>query len=403
LQVPYFRPDLGDDDIRRVTEVLRSGWLTTGAVAKEFEREFCRTTAAPYAVAVNSCTNGLHAALVAVGIQSGDEVITTPLTFCGTVRAIEEAGATPVFVDIGDDLNLDPALIESAITPRTRAILPVHLAGLPCDLSQIRQLAREYQLKIVEDAAHAFGAAWRGEAIGASEFSTAVFSFYANKNLTTGEGGMITNSDPEHATRLRRAIGFGLKRSNENTDSRWQYEVVERGFKYNLCDVLAAIGLSQLAKAAEHARRRDEIAEFYHRALSDIDEIELPPTHADARHAWHLYILRLRLEDLTVTRDEFVRLLADRGVATSVHFRPIPMHSWFAHYGPMEWWPRTQREFPRLLSLPLYPTLTEAELHHVANEIHSVIAACRKSSLSLPVTASYLPEKNLQTRTLCQP
>lgn len=344
MQVPYFRPDIGDDDIQAVAAVLRSGWLTTGPVSKEFERQFCVATGAHHAVAVSSCTTGLHAALIAAGIQYGDEVITTPLTFCGTIRSIEETGATPVFVDIGDDLNIDAELIPGAITPRTRALLPVHIAGLPCDIGAIEEQARRHRLEIVEDAAHAFGAAWRGQPIGSNERSTAVFSFYANKNLTTGEGGMITTSDPDHAAHLRRVIGFGLQRASERADNRWQYEVVERGFKCNMSDVLAAIGVAQLKKAGEHARRRGEVVRHYTQGLSHIDEIELPSTHPSRGHAWHLYIIRLHLDQLTVSRDEFVALLAERGVGSSVHFRPIPMHSWFAHYGSMDLWPKTQRE-----------------------------------------------------------
>jgi perosamine synthetase len=252
-------------------------------------------------------------------------------------------------------------------------------------MTEVCELAQSYGLAVIEDAAHAFGAAWRGESIGAGEHSTAVFSFYANKNLTTGEGGMITTGDAEHAARLRRTISFGLKRSSENSDSRWQYEVVERGFKYNLSDVLAAIGVAQLKKAAEHARRREEVAVHYQRELADVDEIELPATQAGACHAWHLFIIRLRLDELTVDRDEFIRLLAERGVGCSVHFRPIPMHAWFAHYGPMAWWPRTQREFPRLISLPIYPGLGDDEIEHVITQVRSVVAACRKNSLAVAV------------------
>ena len=387
MQVPYFRPDIGDDDIEAVAGVLRSGWLTTGPVSKQFEKEFCRATGAQHAVAVSSCTNGLHAALIAAGIKSGDEVVTTPLTFCGTIRSIEETGAKPVFVDIGHDLNLDASLIAGAITPRTRAILPVHLAGLPCDMDTIRKQAKRHRLAIVEDAAHAFGAAWRGRPIGSNEHSTTVFSFYANKNLTTGEGGMITTSDPDHAAHLRRVIAFGLQRSSERADNRWQYEVVERGFKYNMSDVLAALGVSQLKKAGEHAERRGEIVRHYTQALSDIKEIELPPTNAERRHAWHLYIIRLRLDQLTVSRDEFIALLAERGVGCSVHFRPIPMHSWFAHYGPMDLWPKTQREFPRLVSLPIYPGLGEKEREHVVTQLRGVVASCRKRSHALAARA----------------
>ncbi len=387
MQVPYFRPDIGDDDIQAVAAVLRSGWLTTGPICKEFEKQFCQAIGARHAVAVSSCTTGLHAALIAAGIKPGDEVITTPLTFCGTIRSIEETGARPVFVDIGDDLNMDARLVAGTITPRTRAILPVHIAGLPCDMDMIEEQARKNRLEIVEDAAHAFGAAWRGQPIGSNEHFTAVFSFYANKNLTTGEGGMITTSDPDHAAHLRRVIGFGLQRAGERADNRWQYEVVERGFKYNMSDVLAAIGITQLKKASEHAERRDEIVRHYTRGLAGVEEIDLPPAHAESRHAWHLYIIRLRLDQLTASRDEFVALLAERGVGSSVHFRPIPMHSWFAHYGPMDVWPNTQREFPRLVSLPIYPGLNEQEREHVITQVREVVASCRKRAFALAARA----------------
>ncbi len=387
MQVPYFRPDIGDDDIEAMAGVLRSGWLTTGPVTKQFEKEFCRATGAQHAVAVSSCTTGLHAALIAAGIKAGDEVITTPLTFCGTIRSIEETGARPVFVDISTDLNMDAGLIAGAITERTRAILPVHIAGLPCDMDAIEGQARRHSLEIVEDAAHAFGAAWGGHPVGANGHSTAVFSFYANKNLTTGEGGMITTSDAAHATHLRRVIAFGLERTSERADNRWQYEVVERGFKYNMSDVLAALGVAQLKKAAGHAERRVEVVRHYTQGLSDIDEIELPRTNAESRHAWHLYIIRLRLDQLTVSRDEFIALLAERGVGCSVHFRPIPMHSWFAHYGPMDLWPKTQGEFPRLVSLPIYPGLSEEEHEYAITQVREVIVSCRKHAHAMAARA----------------
>ena len=321
MQVPYFRPDVGDAEVEAVTRVLRSGWLTSGPMAKEFEERFARSVGAAYAVAVNSCTSGLHAALLTSGVTLRDEVITTPFTFASTVRAIEDAGATPVFVDIAEDLNMNCAQIPGAVTDRTRAILPVHIAGMPCDLDALRVHARNHGVQIIEDAAHAFGAAWRGQPVGSSDFSTAVFSFYANKNLTSGEGGMITTSDAAMAERLRRLTYLGVERGGPNHDSRWQYEIVERGFKYNLSDVLAAIGVAQLAKSATHAARRQGIAHCYANALSDIDEVELPHTPRHLTHAWHLYMIRLNLDQLTLNRDACIELLAERGVGCSVHFK----------------------------------------------------------------------------------
>ncbi len=379
LQVPYFRPDVGGAEVEAVSRVLRSGWLTSGPVAKEFERQFAEAMGASHAIAVNSCTSGLHAALLASGVRQNDEVITTPFTFASTIRAIEDAGAKPVFVDIAADLNIDAAMITPAITERTRAILPVHIAGLPCDVNALHV----HQLPVIEDAAHAFGAAWRGGPVGSSDFSTAVFSFYANKNLTSGEGGMVTTSDADMAERLRHITGLGIERGGPNHDSRWQYEVVEQGFKYNLSDVLAAIGLAQLAKSADHAARREVIASFYMTALSGLEEIELPRTPAHVTHAWHLFVIRLNLDQLTVDRDAFIDLLAERGLGCSVHFKPVPLHRYFAHYGSMDRWPVAQREYPRLISLPIYPGLTEAELAHVAAQVLDVVTHARKHVFAL--------------------
>jgi perosamine synthetase len=374
--VPFFRSSVGDEEIARVAAVLRSGWLTSGPAVSDFENDFSAAVGAPHAIAVSSCTTALQSALLALGIRPGDSVITTPMTFCATVQAIEEVGAQPLFVDIRNDLNLDTSQIEHALTPRVKAVLPVHVAGLPCNMEEIARVARHHGLAVLEDAAHAFGAEWRGRPIGSLPFSVTAFSFYANKNITTGEGGMIATDDPDLASRLRLLIAHGMR--YDTPDRRWQYDVVERGLKCNMSDVLAAIGIEQLKKAERHRELRERIAGFYAQALAGIPELELPGARPDCRHAWHLYIVRLRLAELEITRDEFVDELAARGVACSVHFKPIPMHSWFAHYGPMKQWPVTAAESQRILSLPIFPGMTETELEYVAVQIRAVIESARK-------------------------
>ncbi len=370
--VPYHRPDIGDEEIASVSAVLRSGWLTTGPAAAELEREMCRLTGSRFAIAVNSCTSGLHAALIASGVGPGDEVITTPLTFCGTVQAIEETGATPVLVDVADDLNIDVGLIEDAITPRTRALLPVHLGGLLCNMNMIRSIAVARDLAVVEDAAHALGAD-RGSQ------GTAVFSFYANKNATTGEGGAVTTSDEALASRIRLFATHGVRRAEPGAKSGWRYEVVARGFKYNLSDVLAAIGVVQLRRVDEFQKRRVAIAARYDELLHPYaNEIELPPRDLHSRHAWHLYAIRLNLDSLEATRDEFIADLEREGVGCSVHFRPIFMHPWFARLGDSSRYPVAAREFQRLISLPIYPSLTEAEQAFVVSKVIAIAERSRK-------------------------
>jgi dTDP-4-amino-4,6-dideoxygalactose transaminase len=370
--VPYHRPDIGDEEIAGVSAVLRSGWLTTGPAAAELEREICRITGSRFAVAVNSCTSGLHAALIASGVGPGDEVITTPLTFCGTVQAIEETGATPVLVDVADDLNIDCGLIESAVTPRTRALLPVHLGGLLCDMEATRRIAARRDLTVVEDAAHALGA-------GCGAQGTAVFSFYENKNATTGEGGAVTTSDEALASRIRLFATHGVLRAEPGAKSGWRYEVVARGFKYNLSDVLAAIGVVQLRRMDEFQKRRDAIAARYDERFRLYgDEIQLPPRDPHSRHAWHLYAIRLKLESLEATRDEFIAEMEREGVGCSVHFRPIFMHPWFARLGDSNRHPVAAREFQRLVSLPIFPLLTDGEQAFVADRVIALAMRHRK-------------------------
>ena len=376
-EVPFHRPSIGREEIDEVVRTLQSGWLTSGPRTAQFEQEFRNYIRAPHALAVNSCTAGLHVALVALGVGRGAEVITTPLTFCATVNVILHVGATPVLADIGEDGNIDPASIAARITERTRAIIPVHLAGLPCDMESIWVLARRHQLFVVEDCAHAVGSRLGGWPIGAGNPETghysdaAAFSFYATKNLTTGEGGMVTTHDDTLAESMRVLCLHGISKDAWNRYSDhgdWYYEVLNAGFKYNLSDLQSAIGLHQLRKLEDFIAARRRYAGMYNELLGDCEEFELPPDRDDASHAWHLYMLRLNLDKLTIGRDRFIAALRERGIGTSVHFIPIPLHPFFAPFAeqPENQCPRALALYPRLVSLPLYPAMTETQVQYVA-------------------------------------
>jgi len=414
--IPFHRPSIGDEEIGEVVNTLRSGWLTTGPQTARFEREFREYVGAPHSVAVNSATAALHLALAALEIGPGAEVITTPMTFCATVQAILHVGATPILADIGPDGNIDPASIAGRITTRTRAIIPVHLAGLPCHMSAIRALAREHGLYVVEDAAHAAGTHYEGRPIGAESLAgdpasdAVAFSFYATKNLTTGEGGMLTtrHKDVAEAVRMLSLHGTSHDAWDRYTDhGGWQYEVLAHGFKYNLSDIQSAIGIHQLRKLESFVHRRTQLADAYRREFEGRDDVELPPDRRDCRHAWHLYILRLNLDRLRIDRDEFIRSLRGMGIATSVHFIPIPLHPFFARL-PLtgESCPRTMALYPRIVSLPLYPGLTEEQVHYVAKSVREVLDSARRARfvasgrIDTPVSvprhdATYCPEGSL--------
>ena len=386
--IPFHRPSIGEEEINEVTDTLRSGWLTTGPRAVRFERVFREHVCAPYAIAVNSATAALHLALAGLNVGPGDEVITTPLTFCATVQAILHVGASPVLADIGSDGNIDPEAVRKCITSRTRAIIPVHLAGLPCEMRAIWALAREYGIRVIEDAAHAAGAYYEGRPIGAGPTDVAAasdavaFSFYATKNLTTGEGGMITTHRRDLAETMRMLSLHGTShdawdRYTEHGD--WHYDVLAHGFKYNLSDIQAAIGIPQLGKLEQFIQRRALYAGIYNRAFGGLQEVELPPDNPRSRHAWHLYILRLNLQRLKIDRAQFIGELRQKGIGTSVHFIPIPLHRFFAGLplakNPC---PRALLLFPRIVSLPLYPAMTEDQVHYVAQTVREIVEHSRR-------------------------
>jgi dTDP-4-amino-4,6-dideoxygalactose transaminase len=386
--IPFHRPSIGEEEIGEVVETLRSGWLTTGPRTARFEREFREYTRAPHAVAVNSATAALHLALAALNLGKGDEVITTPMTFCATVQTILHVGATPVLADIGRDGNIDPAEIAARVTPRTRAIIPVHLAGLPCDMDAIHAIARKHGLFVIEDAAHAAGAYYNGRPIGSapvdgmSASDAVAFSFYATKNLTTGEGGMLTTCRADLADTVRMLSLHGTSHDawdRYTEHGGWHYDVVAQGFKYNLSDIQSAIGIHQLHKLEQFVRSRTGQAAVYHHALAGNDAVELPLDHPRCRHAWHLYILRLNLDRLRIDREEFIRSLRRRGIQTSVHFIPIPLHPYFARL-PLAACscPRALALYPRIVSLPLYPALTEEQVQYIAQSVRDVLESARR-------------------------
>ncbi|GAP62771.1 hypothetical protein ARMA_1194 [Ardenticatena maritima] len=373
--LPYARADITEAEIAEVVDTLRSGWLSMGPKTIEFEKRFAAYTNATDAIAVNSCTAGLHLALAALGIGDGDEVITTPLTFAATANVAVHLGARPVFADVrADDFNIDPHAVERAITPRTRAIIPVHMAGHPCRMDELLDIAAAHNLPIVEDAAHAVGARYRGKMIGSIGTATA-FSFYVTKNLTTGEGGMVTTNDADLAETMRTLRLHGMNRdawARYSDKGTWYYEITAAGYKYNMTDIAAAIGLHQLRRLNDFIEVRRHYAALYNEAFADMDTFVLPTTRADVEHAWHLYILRLRPETLRIDRAAFIEKLREANIGTSVHFIPVHLHPYYRDtFGYQRGdFPVAEAIFDQAISLPLYTTMTE-------EDVFSVIEATR--------------------------
>jgi len=383
--LPFTRPDIGEEEIAEVADSLRSGWLTAGPKTKQFEEEFASFVGVPYALAVNSGTAALHLALEAIGLREGEYVITTPFTFTATAEVVRYFSAHPLFADIDPlTMNIHPARIaEVAVKAMTegkkvRAILPVHYAGLPCDLDALRDLAGKYSMKIVEDAAHAFPAAYRGRNVGSIGDLTA-FSFYATKPLVTGEGGMVTTSNGEYANRIKTMRLHGISRDIWDRYSaskpNWYYEVVAPGYKYNTTDVASSIGIHQLRKTERFQKRREEIAARYTNAFQGLPVIPPPQPPEGDVHSWHLYVIRLRLEMLGIGRDRFIERMAEKGIGTSVHFIPLHLHPyWKEKYGfRPEDFPVALEAYQSCVSLPIYTRMTDADVERVIGSVKGIL------------------------------
>ena len=375
-------PALGEEEIAEVADTLRSDWITTGPKTSRFEREFAARLGAPGALALNSCTAGLHTALVTGGIGRGDEVITSTLTFAASANVAEHVGARPVLVDVEPDtLQMDPERVRAAVTPKTRAIVVVHYAGHPADLDAIGAIAAEHRLLMVEDAAHALPARYRGRMIGSGTNPTA-FSFYATKNMTTGEGGMLTG-DPAFLRRARTVSLHGMSRDGWNRyaeGGHWIYEIEMPGFKYNMTDIQASLGLCQLRKLEGFQRRRREVVAAYHEAFAGEDALELPVERNDVEHAWHLYVLRLRPGVLAIDRGRFIEEMTRRRIGTSVHFIPLHLHPYYRDtygYGPGQF-PVAQSNYERMLSLPLHPGLSDGDVADVITAVRDIVRRYRR-------------------------
>jgi dTDP-4-amino-4,6-dideoxygalactose transaminase len=377
-RVPFFRPSIEDRDVEAVASSLRSGWITSGPNVSQLEQELAAYTGARYVNAVNSCTAAMHLALEAWDIGPGDEVITSVYTFTATANVILHTGASPVLVDILDNgtANIDPDAIERSITPRTKAIIPVHFAGEPCDMDAIRDIAGRHGLKVLEDAAHAIGALYHGRAIGTLSDATA-FSFYANKNMTTGEGGALATDDEALSERVRLLTLHGMSRDawrRYDAGGSWRYDIAEFGWKYNLPDMAAALGRQQLARLDHFIEERTRVARRYYANLWDVEELLLPGFDEANRQAWHLLVVRVT-DKAKASRDDVIRRLAERGIGTSVHF--IPLHLFTAYRDLGDWkesdFPVAERFFSGAISLPMFPELREDEVDLVCEELVAAV------------------------------
>ncbi len=379
--LPFALPEIGEEEIAEVVDTLRSGWVTTGPKARRFEEDFVAFLGdvSLHAIAVNSATAGLHLALEALGIGPGDEVITTTHTFTATAEVVRYLGADVVLVDIDPaTLNIDPQAVEAAITPRTKAIVPVHYAGLAADMPAILAIARRHSLKVVEDAAHALPTTCGGALIGTLASDACVFSFYANKTMTTGEGGMLVTRDAELAQRAKVMRLHGMSRDAFDrftaTVPSWAYEIVAPGFKYNLTDIAAAVGLHQLKRLPAFQRRREEIAAIYNEAFSDLPLVTPPLPAAGERHSWHLYVARLA-DAAPLPRDRFIEKMFEAGIGCSVHYIPLHLHPyWRDRYGltPAQF-PHSQHAYEQMLSLPLYTRMTDADVQRVCETVRALL------------------------------
>jgi dTDP-4-amino-4,6-dideoxygalactose transaminase len=383
--LPFALPLLGDDEITEVTDTLRSGWLTTGPKTAQFEKDFSQFIGADNALAVNSATSGLHLALEAIGVGQGDKVITTPYTFTATAEVIRYLGADPIFVDIDPKtFNIDPEKIKeiAAQHDNIKAIMPVHFAGQSCEMDAIRELANKHNWKIVEDAAHALPTTWQGEMIGTLSDIT-VYSFYVTKTIATGEGGMVVSNNEDYIKRMKVMRLHGISRDvfDRYTSDKpsWFYEIVEPGYKYNMTDIAASLGIHQLKKAREFQQRREWMAIQYNEAFADLP-LRIPyVAHPNDTHAWHLYVIQLELASISITRDQFIEEMVKEGIGTSVHFIPLHLHPYWKDqydFAPEDY-PIALDVFNRAVSLPIYPKMTDSDVSRVIDAVHKILIQFR--------------------------
>jgi perosamine synthetase len=381
--LPFAVPHITQEEIDEVVDTLRSGWLTTGQKTKRFEREFAQVVDAPYAVATNSATAALHLALDALGVGEGDEVIVPVYTFTASAEVVLYCRARPVLVDVDPvTCNIDPVQFEKHITKRTKAVIVVHIAGLPAEMDAILAIARQHHIAVVEDAAHAFPAYYRGRTVGSIGDITA-FSFYVTKTLATGEGGMLTTANAEYAQRSAVMALHGISRDawkRYQEEGSWYYEVIEAGYKYNMTDIAASLGLHQLARREWLWQRRQAIARRYSAAFSQLAQVAVPPEPSHIQHAWHLYMLRLNLEQMTISREAFIQKLAEARIGTSVHFIPLHLHPFYRGRYDLKAddFPVALGVYRCVLSLPIYPGMTDEDVDNVIAAVENTIAVHKK-------------------------
>lgn len=374
MQIPFHKTHTGEEEVAAVVEALHSGWLTMGPKTIEFEEKFKEFVQSPYAVSVNSATAALHLALKAVGIQRGDEVIVPTNTFVATAEVVTYFDATPVLCDIEEDThNIDVSKIESLITQKTKAIIPVHFAGQPCDMDEIYALAQKYSLKVIEDAAHAIPSRYKGKLVGSlSQSDVACFSFYATKTLSTGEGGMATTKSEKYAKSMKINRLHGISKDawdRYETKAAWHYDIVDNGAKYNTTDINAALGLVQLTKQEALLSKRREIAKKYTQAFSTFENIVTPFIKEDRETSWHLYVIKIE------NRDGVIEELKKCGIGCSVHFIPIHKHTYYREkYGYKDVdYPVANRVYEHSLSLPIYPDMSDAEVEYVIKKVMEIV------------------------------
>ncbi|MEI8012727.1 MAG: DegT/DnrJ/EryC1/StrS family aminotransferase [Candidatus Omnitrophota bacterium] len=381
--IPFHKAYIGKEEIKVVVDVLKSGWHTMGPKTVEFEERFKAYTGARFAIAVNSCTAALHLALEAIGLKEGDEVIVPAITFTASAEVVCYFKAKPVFVDVErDTMNMDTARIEALITKKTRAIITVDFAGQPVDYTAVCRIAKKHKLLVIEDAAHTLPSSYKGRNVGTLADITC-FSFYATKTLNTGEGGMITTDNEEWASRMKTMRLHGMNKDawkRYSKEGSWFYEVVAPGFKYNTTDINAALGLVQLDRLAWTGGKRKAVAAYYDKAFKAVPEIDTLVVRPDRETSWHLYVIKLAVESLTIDRSRFITELAERGISASVHFIPLYRHPFYRDrfkprgkdFHNSEWL------YERILSLPIYPGLTQQQLRHITKTVKDIIAGNRK-------------------------